>query len=71
MLDSPFNPTEEGEGSMNTVEGRHTGLDTATPVTYELLDWNIRDTKDNYAILSVVNSEVLYTVRICSKLARV
>ena len=33
VLDSPFNPAEEGEGSMNTVEGRHTGLDTATLVT--------------------------------------
>ena len=39
---------------MHTVEGRHTGLDTATPVTNELLDWNIRDTKENYAILFVV-----------------
>ena len=50
VLDSPFNSAEEGEGSMNTVEGRHTGLDTATPVTYELLDWNIRDINDNCAI---------------------
>ena len=45
VLDSPFNPATEGEGSMNTVEGRYTGLDTANPVTNELLDWSIVITK--------------------------
>ena len=45
VLDSPFNPATEGEGSMNTVEGRHTGLDTDNPVTNELSDWNIVTTK--------------------------
>ena len=33
VLDSPFNPAEEGEGSMNTVEGRYTRPDTANTAT--------------------------------------